>query len=312
MIKNRNIALDAGIDPSKIRGFNLQGDTYYVVTATNPILQFLIPRVGPDYLKATITLAVAAASAYDTIYICGTENQESSATLTNDFDEAVTIPATKMGLKIIGLGNSPEGIAWNADADETILTVNARDCYVTNFRLRPDGATTGRGIKVNTNAGMTLNAMGFTVENVIFRSTVTTALAGIDIDGTNDVTIKDCIFTSVLTGIVSTSPGHSVQYRTIIENNLFDDKCTNAIDIDCRSGLIKDNAIGVGLTLMIGTDKYSVGKENIVTGHNLLVASAYETNCSGYSTDNWLGNTCSDIGSSVVSADGTVFGYPQA
>jgi len=268
---------------------------------------------GTDWDESfiTITEAVSAASGYDTILVKGTINQESSGTLTNDYDEAVIIPATKMGLRLIGCGNSPEGIAWNADADEVILTVNARDTYVSGFRFRPDGATTGVGIAFETSADMANNAMGSTVENCIFRSTGTTALAGITIDGSNDITIRDCKFTSVITGILSISPGHSVQYRTLIEDNFFDDKCTNAIDIDCRSGFIRNNVIGIGLTILIRTNKFDVGKENCVSGHNLLV-TAYETNCSGYSTDNWFGNTCSDVSSSVVTADGTVFGIPTA
>jgi len=263
-----------------------------------------------DTAMSTITLAVAAAERYDTILVAGTVNQDSAEALTSDYDEAVVIPATKMGLKIIGCGNSPEGIAWNADADEVCLTVNARDCYISGFRFRPDGATTGVGIAFETDSDMANNAMGSTVENCIFRSTGTTALAGITIDGSNDITIRNCKFTSVLTGILSISPGHSIQYRTIIEDCFFDDKCTNGIDVDMRSGLIKNCVIMPGLTMALATNKHSVGKENMVM-HNLIAATAYETNCAGYSTDIWNSSFCSDVGNTDVSADGAIIAYPS-
>jgi len=263
----------------------------------------------------TITEGVAASLAagghHDTVLVAGTENEEDSGTLANDYTEDVTITAASVGLRLIGCGNSPEGIAWTtAASDGVILTINARDCYVSGFRFRPNGATSSVGIKAQTAADMSTNAMGLTVENCIFRSTAVTALAGITIDGSNDVTIRNCLFTSVLTGILSISPGHSVQYRTLIENNRFDDKCTNAIDIDARSGVIIRNMIGIGLTMTIRTNKFSVGKENIVYD-NVIPAAAYETNASGYSTDCWLGNKCIDTGNTDVDAAGNTLLYPN-
>lgn len=269
----------------------------------------------------TITAAVAASLAagghHDTILVRGTDNQDSATALTSDYAESVTIAASQVGLRIIGCGNSPEGIAWTVGtAEGDILTVYARDCYVANIRFRPNGATSGTAIKLVTAADMTTNPIGFTVENCIFRSTTETALAGISINGTNDVTIRGCKFTSVETGILSVSPGHSVQYRTVIEDNYFDDKCTNGIDIDGRSCYIRNNQIcGIGMTIIIRTNKVTgIGQENQVSGHNFTLASAaFETYCSGYSTDCWLGNTCTDTASSAVDASSwVVLGYPQA
>ena len=285
----------------------IQGDVWYVDSNVN------VSGNGQtwDTAMSTIQAAVTAASGYDTIFVAGTVNQESSGTLTSDYSEDVIIPAATMGLKIIGLGNSPEGIAWTCSAaDKVCLTVNARDCYVSGFRFRPNGATSSVGIAVVTSADMAENAMGFTVENCIFRSTTTTALAGITINGTNDVTIRGCKFTSVLTGIRSISPGHSVQYRTVIEDCFFDDKCTNGIVIDGRSCVIRNNIIGIGLTMTLQTSLFSVGKENVIY-NNVIPAAAYETNAAGYVTDCWLGNKCIDTGNTDVDAAGNTLLYPN-
>ena len=264
------------------------GDFYYVNRATGDDDNDGLTEGLPF---ATITAAVSAASAYDTILVAGTAYQETDATLDNDYLEDVTIPPTKMGLRLIGMGNSPEGIAWScSEADAIALTINARDCYVSGFRFRPNGATSSAGIKIQTNAAMTLNAMGTTIENCIFRSHTTTALAGILIDASNDITIKNCKFTSVLTAVKSISPGHSVQYRTVIKDCFVDDKCTNGFVLDVRSGLIKNNDFASGLTTIISTYAFGLGKDNVVTGHNFICGTDYGTNCVGAPGDNWLGN----------------------
>jgi len=287
------------------------GETYYVDSSRSA------SGKGDRWGAAFITIAEAVAAAlaagghHDTILVAGTENEESSGTLTSDYSEDVTIAASQVGLRIIGMGNSPEGIAWTPAAAEGIcLLVYARDCYVSGFRFRPNGATTSCGIYIETAADMAENAMGFTVENCIFRSTTTTALAGIAINGTNDVTIRGCKFTSVLTGILSISPGHSVQYRTQILDCTFDDKCTNGIKVDMRSGLIRGCVFSPGMTMALQTDLFSVGKENSIFQCH-IAATAYETNCSGYSTDIWVGSVCSDVGNTDVSADGWIIQYPN-
>lgn len=267
-----------------------------------------------DTAFVTITEAVTAASAYETIYIVGTVNQDDSGSLSNDYDESVTIPATKMGLSIIGLGNGPEGIAWNADSDAVCLTVYARDCYVSGIRFRPDGATTGAGISLVTNASMSTNPMGFTVENCIFRSTGTTAFAGIKIDSTNDVTILNCVFTSVITGIKNYATNHSVLYRTTIKDCHFDDKLTNGIVGDFRSARIVNNTFASkGMTMIIQTNAVgAAGQENVVTGSGfVLAAEAVGDYLSGHSTDNWLGCITTDLSATSTADNGWfVSGYP--
>jgi|GEM_PF-3350779 len=289
---------------------SLQGKVYFVDSSASSNGNGNSWDTPFTTIAAAVAASLAAGGHHDTILVAGTENEEDSGTLTNDYDESVVIDPSQVGLRIIGVGNGPEGIAWNADSDEVCLTVNARDCYISGFRFRPDGATTGVGIAFETDADMANNAMGSTVENCIFRSTGTTALAGITIDGSNDITIRNCKFTSVLTGILSISPGHSVQYRTVIEDCLFDDKCTNGIDVDMRSGLIKNCVIMPGMTMALRTDKHSVGQKNMVM-HCLIAATAYETNCSGYSTDIWNSSYCSDVGNTDVSADGAIIAYPS-
>ena len=284
-----------------VSGFANGGDIWYVdssLTASDDGKTW-------DHAFITIAEAVTAASAYDTILIKGTDAQDSSSDPTSDYTEEVTIPATKMGLRIIGCGNSPEGVLWeNETAETVILTINAKDCLVANIRFRPNGATSANAIFLAKNEALTANASGAIIRNCIFRSTTETALAGIETEGANDVLVEDCVFTSVATGILQDSSPNSVTYRMRIRNNLFDDKCTNGIVIDGRSCDIRDNSLASDLTVAINT--YSVGSagsKNIVRGHSFAGAE-YETQCVGSTSDLWFGNISLDVGSSAVTAAG--------
>lgn len=272
---------------------------------------------GTTWVEAflTITEAVSAAVAGDTILIAGTDNADSDSDPVNDYSESVTIPATKPGIRIIGTGNGPEGVKWTVGtAEGVILTINAIDCYVANIRFRPNGATSGSAIYVAKNTDLSACANGTIIENCIFRSRVETALAGIHTGGANDVQVLNCVFTSVATAVLQTTSNNAVTYRMIIKDNYVDDKCTNGVILEGRSCLIKNNDFAPGLTVIVQTDAVgAAGQENTVTGNTLICASAYETNCSGETTDNWMGNMCSDTASSAVGSPSPwTVDYPQA
>jgi len=259
---------------------------------------------GSDWDEAfiTITEAVSAASAYDTILVKGNETTEVS-----DYSESVTVTVTQVGLRIIGVGNGPEGVLWTVGtAEGTILSWAAKDGYISGFRFRPNGATTGKAID------LAVTALGTTIENNIFRSTTETAAYGIYIESVSDLTIKDNVFTSLATAIYGNASVKTI-YRCKILNNLFDDKIDTAgINMSARACLIKGNDFTSDTTLLIDTYKGSAGEMNIVTGNTLMCASAYETNCTGAASDNWLGNFCNDTGSSMVGDNGLTIGIPTA
>jgi len=284
-----------------LMGVSNGGKIYYVDSSKS------VSGVGTTWEKAFITIAEAVAKSlamggvYDTIFVKGNETTEVS-----DYAESVTVTVAQVGLRIIGVGNSPEGVLWTVGtAEGSILTVAAKDCYVTGFRFRPNGATSGKAIDLAS------TAIGFTVENCIFRSTVETAAYGIYMESTADVTIYNNVFTSLATAIYGNASVKTV-YRCRILNNLFDDKIDTAgINMTARACLIKGNDFTSDTTLLIDTYKNSVGEMNIVTG-NTLPVTAYETNCTGAPTDNWLGNFCNDVGSSLVGDNGITIGIPTS
>ncbi len=311
--------MQRGIDISKEGSMTIRGNLYannilpprgntWFVDSDNSV-----NGSGTTWAKAktTIAAAVAVASARDIILVAPTINQMAGTT-TNDYAEAVTIPATKMGLSIIGMGHDQEAVIWASPSQNSApLTINARGCYVSGFRFRPNGSSTA-GIVLVTNTALTANAEGTAIENCTFRSTTQDALAGIELQGgCNDIRIRHCIFDNVVAGIRQTNSDNSIAYRVTIEHNQINGNCTNGIILDCGRSKILNNMLAPGLTMVIQTNSGSAtGTDNIVSGNTLNV-SAYETNCSGAAGDSWLGNYCNDVASSVVGASAITYGYPQ-
>jgi len=298
-----------------VNGIMNGGQTYYVDSSKTA------SGNGKEWDQAFITISEAVAASlaagkhHDTILVKGTDNPDSDADPVNDYSESVTIDAAQVGLRIIGMGNGPEGVKWTVGtAEGIILTINAIDCVVENIRFRPNGATSGSAIYLAQNAAGTAVANGAQIRNCIFRSTTETALAGIHTQGAADVIIENNVFTSVATAVLQTETPAKLTYRMIIRNNFVDDKCTNGFVFSGRSCLIDSNQFaGKYLTTIINTKACTdQGSYNVVRNHILAVATGYETNCIGSDTDDWWFNYCDDTAASTVSAAYLTIGIPTA
>jgi len=311
MIKDRNIALDAAINPAKIAGFNLQGETHYVAASDNPIMTYLIPRVGPDYLHTTIQEAVTAAGAWGTVYICGTDN--AGLTQVSDFSETVIVPDTAIGLKIIGLGNNYEGTLWTCETqDDYILTVNANNVYVANIRFRPNGATGGVIYLTNDT---TQQATGFRIEDCAFRSTTENAGYGIATqDRLNDLFVKNCHFSDLAIYAIKQIGVSNSSNRWYIEDCTFDTSCTAGVGSLLNKSVIKNCRFGeFGSSVALQTASATVGGGNFVDNcifeANGTIASDGEIE--GALTDVWNTSKCCTLSeANYTSADGSIITIP--
>lgn len=231
-----------------------------------------------DSAFKTITEAVDAASANDTIYIRGTIKE----TQTTDYTENVIIPQGKNGLSLIGVGNGPEAILWTCvTQDDTILTVNASNCFVRGIRFRPNGAT-GRAIFLAKSNDLSENAVGFTAQNCTFRATVEDGPAIVSA-GANDVTIEDCKFKGITICLGRVDSPNALPFRTIFRRNQIYASCTNGVVGDFRESMFYDNKFAYPeLTTVISTRASGdVGaKQNWVEIHQ-----EYENQCWLTSTD---------------------------
>lgn len=149
MIKNRNVALDAAIDPSKIAGgvgFRLIRDTFYVVGASSEAYTYLLGKVPSDRLYNTLTEALALANDFDRIIV-----------YPGDYDEGVVLNITQEGLQILGPGNDMQNQAMilGSAADHILMTINAHNVLVdglgftqTNAKVAIETASTTASYKI--------------------------------------------------------------------------------------------------------------------------------------------------------------------
>ena len=304
--------------PVKPQSNRVAGSTWFV-DGVNGIDSNSGKKPGVPF--ETIAAAVSAASSYDTIYVRPAGNAVYN---TNDYSEAVTIPYTKPGIRLIGCGNGRmEGVLWTVGtANDTILTIKSRDCYVEGFRFRPNGATSWavklhKWVGAATSAANT-DASGATFFDCAFRSTTTDGGAiwmanGGYAEGANDITVEECTFDNCLYAIYCNAPA-TVPSRTIFKNVRIAN-CTKGIAHSCRRSkfervFISDMAGGMMMDLDVNGG--AAAATNIV--HECTfgdVGSEIEEINAG-STDSWFTSYFgSPIDAAELAANGLILTNPN-
>jgi len=269
---------------------------------------------GVQRLHDTIAGAVAVAKAYDTIYVIGTYN--AGLTQISDYSESITISDTQIGLRIIGAGNNYEGVLWTCETqNDYIITVNANQVLIKNFRLRPNG-TTGGAVYLTNDA--TQQATGFQIEDCLFRSTTQTAGYGIYTqDRLNDLFVKNCHFTDLATFAIKQGGGNNTSNRWMIEDCSFDTSCTAGVSGWLNKSRIKNCQFGEFASSVALATSVTAGaagcSNNIVSGctfeANGTIASDGEI--IGTATDVWTGSMCRKVSESgYTGGDGFILAPP--
>lgn len=243
----------------------------------------------------TITEAVAAAAAGDTIMIRGS------------FTEAVT--CSLAGVRFIGGGASPKEAQWGGAADAVCLTLSAAYCNVENIYFKPPAYSAG------TPAAISLGAAPWTtIRKCRFqgqtgsRNTIYSPTAGVN----DNCHIEDNEFYYLNTlsqgkAINGVDSGGSAYSGWQILRNVFH-SCVTAIDLPARCCVIADNilmvagnkadsTLGVVMTLGIGLDGTGSGCNQVT--RNVLGgtygASLYKVGNATGAADNWAGNYSADM-----------------
>ena len=273
---------------------NLVGTAWFANSATGADT-----NVGTSAATAfkTITAAVAAATAGDTIYITGS------------FTEAVTV--TKIGLSIIGAGTGPHQATWTAAADAVCLTLNASDCQVANIRFRPPAYSSGAPAAIVLNNAPYARIVGNrfqgqTGSNFAIFCMLGAAYSSDDVlIAGNEFIYLNNITTVYGSAIESTAAdgGYSCSSWQIV-NNIFDAP-VEGVNINGRGCLIAGNIFrdkGLLAAGTMGTVTGSAGSKlmidlsgtnadcNCVVGNWLGGAYSSTLYLKGGSNDEWYGN----------------------
>lgn len=239
---------------------------------------------------STITLAVAAASAGDTILMKGS------------FSEAVT--CSLASVRFIGVGTNPKGCIWTAPtvAASFCLKPSANYISVKNIYFKPVIYTTS-GVP----SAIRLSGSNWlTIENCRFQGQTDsyTAIYSPVCDSDN-VHIRNCEFYYMNTAtngaaIKGVEAGGLSYSGWVIENCIFN-SCTTDIDINGRVCVLRNNIHPVGGITAAGAVNAAVtgvcidlsgtsSGGNTVTGCSLAGAYTSTLYIGGAAADNWAGN----------------------
>lgn len=238
MIKNRNIANDAGINPAKIAGGTAFADirnTRYICGTTNGAYQNLQNSVESGKLHNTFTQALAAASAFDRIIV-----------YPGDYDEGTVQNITLEGLQIIGPGSDMQNQAMllGSDADHILMTINANNVLI--------------------------SGLGFTQTNAKSAVEVSSTTASYK------VTISNCRFDGYGAGTYGVFCNATQDSPDlVIENNTFRSHATSAIGLNATRAMVRNNRVwtpagtaGIECISNAGDRAYGVVEDNTIQGVN--------------------------------------------
>ena len=297
MIKNRNIASDAFIDPSKIAGFGM-GEVFYVSKVSNAVTHdWLRQRVASGHLFPDIQAALDACVANRNDYVIVMPDSATYAV-------AATLTMSKNSVHLIcPSGICPSGMATNAARIISTyagdwMTISADRVEVAGLFVRPtvdqdgiilSGARAGLYIHNNSFGGtVTASGAGSTrmigdSDTLTFSNYIdnwvcpgynpptgsTTCLAGIQISsnaGGKNVVRGNMIITGGNPGTITVTAGASIagHYNVMMEN-LFAETVTygiftNAWNVDTRT-IIIENRVAMSTPATAGgtADKTNVG-----------------------------------------------------
>lgn len=282
---------------------NVQADSrIFYVDPNNTLSSDSNSGEDPAYPLLTIAQAVTNCRAYkgDRIYVLSNDGWQYGSGLSNNITETVTIPATKPGISLVGVGAGSIGVYWSPEnAGETCLTIYAIDVTVDGFCFWGDG----NGIYVEWD-GATLYGENTTIRNCFFDDGMDTA---IQLEYSWFCEIYNCYFQECDAYGVMTDVAGSATTYTKIHHNYFANCGTAAISLlgGADNNEVYNNAVynsdaesGVAATNE-GIDTTG-GRENLVH-HNTLSCllpvpanGDYNDFCTASATDSWNQNYCLD------------------
>ena len=233
MIKDHNIAPDAGIMPTKILGLSTGvKDYFYVAPVDSQYYEWLQGLVPADRLFTTIAEAYVhmTADRGDTVLLYPGEYVQSTTALTWGKDQC----------HIIGVGpvNVMEHTVTltNGNADATPTTGNwlftANECHIQNVHFRHRGA-------VQNVVAASISGDNNVFEDVHFHNMANTALAaaaggkGLVLDGCSNTVFRRCIFGG--TEIERTASAADLTIGAGTCDNLFFYDCIWIADLDATA-----------------------------------------------------------------------------
>lgn len=267
---------------------------------------------SPTAATATVAAAVALASAGDTIYVKA-RKVAAGGTDPVSYTENIVIPATKPGLRIIGMGSGltqgglPQ-LKVGATTTSPIIDIKAAGVLIAGIGINGAGAT-GGGILLDTDStGALSDAFGAIITGCHFKnckgSTATDCRTGGAImwtanGGSWQVRITNNVFYKNVGDIVLKGTGVSQPQDVLIEGNTFQGIATA---VDCHLFLTGGGSGILGVTV----NKNTFADVLPALSSGSIVRYADMTGCTGIFSNNVFGSTDTTTGFGAARASAKI------
>jgi hypothetical protein len=281
------------------------GKVFYV-DVNHPLANTSNDGTSPDAPLSTITAALARCTRFsgDTILVApngrwqpGFTTGVRSVVITENV--VVTVP----GVQIIGLQKNGSGVRWDTSTTAGGLgginmDIRVPDVYVAGFEFACDSAASSACVRVNTNVALGYYSDGSVIQFCKFRAGREVSLVGLHMLGADSITISNCEFVAVGTGILAAAAADATEPDlNFLLDCVFIANVTFAANLALWNyGTVKGNvfnAAGIGGALLD-----TVGG---VTGMNFVAENYFSATlagmagvCTGHAADFWLQNYCED------------------
>lgn len=232
MIKDRNIAQDAMIHPSKIMSMFGTKDYFHVALVDSAYYEWLRETVPSDRLFTTLADAheEMTADRGDTALVYPGSYVQSTTALTWSKDQCHIIGIGPLGVM------EHQVVLTNGDADATPTTGNwvfsANECLIQNLCFRHRGAAANI-------INVSITGDNLTFQNVHFHNMANTATAGaagalgVSLNGCNQPIFRDCVFGG--TEIERTASAADMTIGAGTCDNVFCYNCIWIADLDATA-----------------------------------------------------------------------------
>jgi len=291
-IKNRNIAADAGIEPSKVMmGGGALGprEIFYVAKSGTAEYAYLQARVPQSHFFGGINAAMARAGDSSTVLV-----------YPGQYIETATINVTQSNFKLLAAEIGPNKamirteIRQHGGYEVPCVTCNVHGFEMAGFRVTPYSSNVGTGVLLGSSA----NTYGtFLHDNYFYQVEVGDAMANAITLGVDDSFDCDSTYISnnhFFAGGNRTNGVGIVEWnsatRTVIEKNTFfqytnhsANYAINIYDADGYRGQILDNKffaaeIGVELSAAVAINNpVAVGGDVMIDGNTFVNYASADT-----------------------------------
>lgn len=269
MIRNRNIANDAEIDPAKVRGWMTTGKVFYVALSTWGFYKDFVASKPKGTVFSSLSTALAA---------CTASRGDMVLVLPN-YTETITsgLTMSKIGVTLIGLGGRGQKPVITPNLSGDCITMSGAGCTVENIHFAAP-LTDDQGSDINVTAAKCTIRDTFHLGSVATENKtdiITVASGGDDllVEGVRAFnTVVDCVSWLSLEAAVARCTIRNCTVQGTFSTGVLMDEATATL-CTIRDNIFKNTKSATAVVTFTTGNSTGVFSFNHISGRHTTLAS---------------------------------------